>query len=80
MPGGARSRRARLRVPGGHAQRGPILGQLHDGVAYLALKLGVPIVPVGIGGSEEILASGKLLPRIRKVAVVIGETDRSTPS
>jgi 1-acyl-sn-glycerol-3-phosphate acyltransferase len=65
--------------PEGTRNAGPILGQLHDGVAYLALKLGVPIVPVGIGGSEEILASGKLLPRIRKVAVVIGRPIEAPP-
>lgn len=58
--------------PEGTRNGGPTLGSLHDGVAYLALKLGVPIVPVGIGGSEEILASGKVLPRIRKVVVIIG--------
>ena len=58
--------------PEGTRNAGPTLGALHDGVAYLALKLGVPIVPVGIGGSEEIMASGKLLPRLRKVAVVVG--------
>jgi 1-acyl-sn-glycerol-3-phosphate acyltransferase len=58
--------------PEGTRNAGPVLGELHDGAAYLALKLGVPIVPVGIGGSEEILASGKLLPRIKKVAVVVG--------
>jgi 1-acyl-sn-glycerol-3-phosphate acyltransferase len=58
--------------PEGTRNSGPILGDLHDGAAYLASKLGVPIVPVGIGGSEEILASGKVLPRIKKVAVVVG--------
>ena len=58
--------------PEGTRNTGPALGDMHDGAAYLALKLGVPIVPVGIGGSEEILATGKILPRIKRVAVVIG--------
>lgn len=58
--------------PEGTRNAGPVLGDMHDGAAYLALKLGVPIVPVGIGGSEEILATGKILPRIKRVAVVIG--------
>jgi 1-acyl-sn-glycerol-3-phosphate acyltransferase len=58
--------------PEGTRNNGPVLGDLHDGASYLAAKLGVPIVPVGIGGSEEILATGKLLPRIKKVAVVVG--------
>jgi 1-acyl-sn-glycerol-3-phosphate acyltransferase len=58
--------------PEGTRNGGPVLGDMHDGAAYLALKLGVPIIPVGIGGSEEIMATGKLLPRIKRVAVVIG--------
>jgi 1-acyl-sn-glycerol-3-phosphate acyltransferase len=59
--------------PEGTRNNGATLGEMHDGASYLAVKLGVPIVPVGIGGSEEILASGKILPRIKKVVVVIGE-------
>ena len=59
--------------PEGTRNAGITLGHLHDGAAYLALKLGVPIIPVGIGGSEEILASGRSIPRIHKVVVVIGE-------
>lgn len=59
--------------PEGTRRNGPTLGELYDGAAYLALKLGIPIVPIGIGGSEEILASGKILPRLRKVVVVVGE-------
>ena len=58
--------------PEGTRNRGETLGELHDGASYLAAKLGVPIIPVGVGGSEEILASGKVLPRIKKVAVVVG--------
>ena len=49
--------------PEGTRREGPELGELYDGAAYLALKLGVPIVPVGIGGSEQILASGQKLSR-----------------
>jgi 1-acyl-sn-glycerol-3-phosphate acyltransferase len=58
--------------PEGTRHAGQVLGDMHDGAAYLAQKLGVPIVPVGIGGSEEIMAKGKLFPRFKKVAVVIG--------
>jgi 1-acyl-sn-glycerol-3-phosphate acyltransferase len=50
-----------------------VLGDLYDGAAYVALKLGVPIVPVGIGGSEQILATQKVLPRLHRVRVVVGE-------
>ncbi len=58
--------------PEGTRRHGSAVADLFDGTAYLAVKLGVPIVPVGIGGSEEILASGKKLPRLKKVALVVG--------
>jgi 1-acyl-sn-glycerol-3-phosphate acyltransferase len=58
--------------PEGTRRRGRDVTDLFDGTAYLAVKLGVPILPIGIGGSEEILASGKKLPKLRRVAVVVG--------
>jgi 1-acyl-sn-glycerol-3-phosphate acyltransferase len=59
--------------PEGTRGTGPTVAPLFDGAAYLALKLGVPIVPVGVGGTELILAKGQRLPRLHKVAVVVGE-------
>jgi 1-acyl-sn-glycerol-3-phosphate acyltransferase len=58
--------------PEGTRRHGPDIGELFDGTAYLAVKLGVPIVPVAVGGSEEILASGKKLPRLHRVSVRVG--------
>lgn len=58
--------------PEGTRRHGRAVDDLFDGTAYLAVKLGVPILPVGIGGSEEILASGKKMPKFRRVAVVVG--------
>jgi 1-acyl-sn-glycerol-3-phosphate acyltransferase len=57
--------------PEGTRGTGPKIGQLFDGASYLAARCGVPLVPVGIGGSEGILDGG--LPRPRRVAVVVGE-------
>lgn len=59
--------------PEGTRGHGPEIGDLFDGAAYLAARLGVSVVPVAIGGSEEILASGKVLPRLRRVRIVVGE-------
>jgi 1-acyl-sn-glycerol-3-phosphate acyltransferase len=58
--------------PEGTRTSGTEIAELFDGAAYLAVKLGVPIVPVGIGGSEYILPKGKVFPRVRKVAVAVG--------
>jgi 1-acyl-sn-glycerol-3-phosphate acyltransferase len=59
--------------PEGTRRHGREVVDLFDGGAYLAARLGVPIVPVGIGGSEQILASGKTLPRPHRVGIVVGD-------
>lgn len=59
--------------PEGTRRTGARIVDLHDGAAYVAARLGVPVVPVGIAGSEEILPRGKRLPRFRPVTVVVGE-------
>lgn len=59
--------------PEGTRNSGPEVGELFDGAAYLAVKNGIPIVPVGIGGSEAILPTGSKMIRLRKVAIVVGK-------
>jgi 1-acyl-sn-glycerol-3-phosphate acyltransferase len=59
--------------PEGTRRAGPEIGELFAGAAYLSVKFGVPIVPVGIGGSEHILPKGSKVPRMHRVAVAVGE-------
>ena len=60
--------------PEGTRQHGPKIQPLQPGAAYLALRAGVPIVPVGIAGTEEILRAHKdPIPRFGRVAMVVGE-------
>ena len=60
--------------PEGTRQNGDKIQPLQPGAAYLALRAGVPIVPVGIAGSEAIIRSrGRFFPRFDRVAIVIGE-------
>ncbi|MBV8986646.1 MAG: 1-acyl-sn-glycerol-3-phosphate acyltransferase [Acidimicrobiia bacterium] len=59
--------------PEGTRQSGPKVEHLFEGAAYVASKVGVPVVPVGIGGSEQALRKGKKLPRPVKVTIVVGE-------
>lgn len=59
--------------PEGTRRTGPTIVELHDGAAYVAARTGVPVVPVGIGGSEDILARGRKIPRFKRVVVVVGE-------
>jgi 1-acyl-sn-glycerol-3-phosphate acyltransferase len=58
--------------PEGERKSGALVQPLFDGAAYVALKAGVQIVPVGIGGSELVMPKGSRFIHPRKVHVVIG--------
>lgn len=58
--------------PEGTRQSGPTVGELREGAAYLALRAGVPIVPIGIAGTDRAMPKGARLPRPARVAIVIG--------
>jgi 1-acyl-sn-glycerol-3-phosphate acyltransferase len=59
--------------PEGTRRFGPTIEHLFDGAAYVATRTGVPLVPVGIGGSERAMQKGKRLPRPVKIHIVVGE-------
>jgi 1-acyl-sn-glycerol-3-phosphate acyltransferase len=59
--------------PEGTRRSGALVTDLREGVAYLALRAGVPVVPVGIGGSERAMPRGSRVPRPRRVEIVIGK-------
>ena len=46
---------------------------LFDGATYIAVKAGVPIMPVGIGGSERAMPKGAKFIRPSKLHVVVGK-------
>jgi 1-acyl-sn-glycerol-3-phosphate acyltransferase len=55
------------RSPDGKLYRG------RPGVAWLALKSGLPVIPVGMVGTRRILPPGKVVPRPGRVEVRIGK-------
>lgn len=61
--------------PEGTRREGPRLKRddMHDGPAFVAARAGVPIVPVGLGGTVKALPVGSKIPRPRKVIAIIGE-------
>jgi cytidylate kinase len=59
--------------PEGTRWTGPTIGPTREGAAYLALRAGVPLVPVGLAGTDRVLPRGKRLPRPSRVACVVGE-------
>jgi pantoate ligase / CMP/dCMP kinase len=59
--------------PEGQRKEGLQIQELFDGVSYIALKAGVPILPIGIGGSHAVMPKGSYFPKRRKVTVIVGE-------
>ena len=59
--------------PEGERKSGLKIQPLFDGACYISAKSGVPIVPVGIGGSERVMPKGAKFIYPRKVHVVVGE-------
>ena len=58
--------------PEGTRQFGETVQPLFDGAAYLAVKANVPIVPVGIGGTQDVMPKGKKMIYPRKCTMIIG--------
>lgn len=58
--------------PEGGRRSGPVIEEISEGAAYLAIRAGVPIVPVGIGGSERAMTKGSWVLRPVRTSVVIG--------
>jgi len=58
--------------PEGTRRSGPVVDDLYEGAAYVAARAGVPLVPVGIGGSEGALPKGSKIPRPVKVHLIVG--------
>lgn len=58
--------------PEGERKDGPIVQPLFDGAAFVAAKAGVPIVPVGIGGSARVMPRSAKFVFPRKVHMCVG--------
>lgn len=59
--------------PEGERKSGRDVQPLFDGAMYIALKAGVPVIPVGIGGSERAMPKGKKYLRPSRCVVIVGE-------
>jgi len=59
--------------PEGTRCTGPVIEELFDGTAFVASRTQVPIVPVGIGGSEAMMPKGARMLRLSKLVLLVGE-------
>lgn len=59
--------------PEGTRCSGPVVTELFDGTAFVAARTGVPIVPLGIGGSEAMMPKGAKFLRFSKLVLLVGD-------
>jgi 1-acyl-sn-glycerol-3-phosphate acyltransferase len=59
--------------PEGRRKAGETIEELFDGPAYVACHERVPILPIGIGGSDRAMPIGSKLVYPRKIVLTIGE-------
>jgi 1-acyl-sn-glycerol-3-phosphate acyltransferase len=50
-----------------------IRGEAQGGAAFVALRAGVPVVPVAFVGTEKVWPRGRRLPRLHQVTIAYGE-------
>ena len=64
--------------PEGTRQHGPVVDPdlMHAGPAFVAARAGVPIVPLGIAGTDHAMPGGSILIRPVRVVMVVGEPIR----
>ncbi len=59
--------------PEGQRRAGPVVEDLYEGPAFVSSRTGVPILPVGIGGSAAAMPLGAKWIKPVKVTIVVGE-------
>lgn len=59
--------------PEGTRCTGPVIEELFDGTAFVAAKAGVPIIPMGIGGSEAMMPKGARMLHRSQLVLVVGD-------
>lgn len=62
-----------LLFPEGVRGSGNEIQNLYSGCAWLSIKTQVPVVPVGISGTETAMPSGKKIPKRQKVYIEVGD-------
>lgn len=76
LQGGA----ALLIFPEGRISRDGRLQAPHEGLAFIALRAGVPVVPVGVRGTYQVWPLGTFLPHRGRIEVRIGAPILPEPS
>ena len=59
--------------PEGRRKVGAVVEDLHDGPVWVACRTRVPVVPVGLAGTDRAMPVDRRMVRFARVQVVIGE-------
>jgi len=59
--------------PEGTRCSGPVVEELFDGTAFVAAKANVPVIPMGIGGSEAMMPKGAKFLHPSRLVLVVGD-------
>lgn len=65
--------------PEGRRKEGDRVEDLFEGAAYMAIKAGVPVLPIGIGGSDRAMSKDHKFPRPVRISVVVGRPLNDPP-
>lgn len=64
---------AMIVFPEGSRRSGREIGELFDGVAWLAARTGARVVPIGVTGTDSAMGEGTRMIRRSNVGIVVGE-------
>ncbi len=64
---------AMIVFPEGSRQSGRQIGELFDGVAWLAARTGAKVIPIGVTGTDGAMGEGAKMIRRSNVGIVVGE-------
>jgi 1-acyl-sn-glycerol-3-phosphate acyltransferase len=65
--------------PEGTRCTGPVVEELFDGTAFVASRTQVPIIPLGIGGSEAMMPKGARMLHRSKLVLLVGDPIPAPP-
>ena len=65
--------------PEGTRCTGPVVEELFDGTAFVASRTQVPIIPLGIGGSEAMMPKGAKMLHRSKLVLLVGDPIPAPP-
>ncbi len=68
-----------LLFPEGTRKKNTAVSEPYPGIGLIAVKSALPVIPVHINGSQEVLPHGSVFPRRHRVTVIFGKPCKFSP-